>query len=184
MFSGLFYVIIIVGAVGGLFLGYRRGLLRQLGSILGMAFGIVTVRMTAPDCVYYVDQWLPPVVSGFNREYVIQSVACGGIYLAVSFFIQLCAWPIGKLMIGLGGGMGDLISGAVFKMFKYLFILSIFYNIFVDVKPSGDLAKSARQHDGNLVEGVIKIAPPILGFPGGEEVGQRQQLEDAKSISY
>lgn len=183
MVNGLYYVIIIIVAVGGIFLGYRRGILRQIGGVLGMAFGIVTVRMTAPDTVQYIDQWIPPVVSGFKREFLVQSITCSSIYLVVSFFIQLCALPINKLMVGIGGGMGDQLAGAVFKLFKYLFILSLVYNVMVDMNPSGSMAKYSCQHDGNLVEGVIKIAPPILGFPDGEEVGKRQQLEDARSIS-
>ena len=48
---------------------------------------------------------------------------------------------------------------------------------------TGGLARTARFHDGNIVEGVMKIAPAVLGFPDGEEVGHYQQLEDAKKIS-
>lgn len=183
MQNGVYYVIIIAVSVLGLFLGYRKGFLRQIGGVLGMAFGIVTVRMTAPDCMNYIDQWIPPYVSGFKRDFFLQTLTCGVIYLAVSYLVQLCCWPLGKIMGAIGGGMADQICGAAFKMFKYLFILSIVYNLIVDWDPAGSFSKSSRQHDGNLVEGVIKIAPPFLGFPDGEDVSKRQQLEDAKSIS-
>lgn len=183
MWNGFYHIIVIVVAVWGLFTGYRKGFLRQIGSVVGMAFGIVTVRMVAPDFLDYVNGWIPPNISGFRRGFLLESLTCGFIYIVVSFVIQLIMFPVGKLMSFLGGGMLNTLAGAAFKMFKFLFILSIVYNIFVDLNPQGNLTKSSRQHDGNLVEGVMKIAPPILGFPDAEEVGHMQQLEDAKKIS-
>lgn len=181
--NGVYYILIIAVGVAGMFFGYRRGFLRQIGGVLGMTFGIVAGRMFSGDIIPYIDDFIPSYVLGFRRDFVIQTVTCGLIYLVVSYFIQLCCFPLGKIMSFIGGGMADQIVGAAFKMFKYLFILSIFYNVIVDWNPKGSLSKSSRLHDGNLVEGVIKIAPPILGFPDGEEVSKRQQLEDARSIS-
>lgn len=148
-----------------------------------MAFGIVTVRMTAPECIHYVEGFIPVQITGFKRAFLVETVTCGVIYIAVAWFIQLCCFPISKMMVVFGNGILNMIFGAAFRMFKYLFILSIVYNVLGDLNPSGTITKSSRQHDGNVVEGVMKIAPPILDFPGGEEIGRRQQLEDAKKIS-
>lgn len=183
MSNGIYHIIVIAVAIWGILSGYRKGLLRQLGGVLGMAFGISAAKLASGEFLPYVESWIPSFISGFNRGYMIRTLTGGVIYLVVFSTVQACCFPLGRLMGVIGGGVLNRIAGAVFRMFKYLFVVSIVYNFIIDMYPAGDLAKSCRQHDGNVVELVIKIAPPFLGFPDGEEVGFRQQLEDAKKIS-
>lgn len=183
MLSGFYHIVIIIVAVWAIFTGYRKGLLRQIGAILGVAFGIVATRTLAPGFLEFVDNWIPPIFGGFNRIYLVETLTCGIIYLVVSGAVQGCTFILGKLIGVIHLGVLGSISGALFRLFQFLMILSIVYNLIVDFKPEGDLTRSSRQHDGNVVEGVMKIAPIILGFPDGEEVGFRHQLEEAKKIS-
>lgn len=183
MANGAFHLIVIAVAVWGILTGYRKGLLRQAGGVLAMAFGIVMSRMLTPELLAVVESWIPPFINGFNRSYLIRTLTAGIIYLVVFSMVQASCFPIGRLMGLIGGGILNRIAGAAFRMFKYLFVISIVYNLIIDIYPQGDLTRSSRQHDGNVVEVVMKIAPAFLDFPDGEEVGYRQQLEDAKKIS-
>lgn len=183
MANGAFYIIILGVAVFGILTGYRKGLLRQAGGLLGVAFGIVAVKAFAPSMISGIENWLPSAISGFKREFLIQSLSCGFLYLAVSSIVQLCCIPLNAIMHVMDKDVVSGIAGAVFRAFKYLMVVSIFYNVIIEISPSSSLAKTACHHDGNIVEGVMQIAPAILGFPGPEEVGFRQQLEDAKKIS-
>lgn len=183
MWNGFYYVIVVIVAVWGIFTGYRRGFMRQMGGVLSVAFGIVATRLVSPDFITVVDGWFPPSFNGFNRPFVCSTIACGIIYIAVSSLIALLAWPVGRLLAVLGVGVLDSICGSVFRLFQVLILVSIFYNLIADFNPAGDLTRSSSRHDGNLVEGVLKIAPAVLGFPDAEEVAYRQQLEDAKKIS-
>lgn len=183
MLNGLFHLLVIAAAVWGIISGYRCGFMRQMGLLVAVAFGIVAARLAGPDCMGYVDDWMPESVDGFKRNFVVATLSYGGIYLMVMGIISLISIPLGKLMAVFESGVLDSIAGAIFRLFQFLMVLSIVYNIIVDLNPSGELTKSSRQHDGNVVEGVIKVAPAILGFPDGEEVGYRQQLEDARKIS-
>lgn len=183
MLGGIYHLVVIAVAVWGIVTGFRKGLLRQMSAILGVAFGIVGARVGAPECTGYIDGWLPPTVSGFKRHFLTETLACGGIYILVSLLIGACMNPIAKLIGVIPAGILNSISGAVFRLFQFLMIVSIVYNLIVDMNPSGQLTRSSRHHDGNVVEVVMKIAPAVLGFPDGEEVGYRQQLEDAKKIS-
>lgn len=183
MWNGAYYIIIIIVAVWGVFTGYRKGFMRQLNGVLGMAFGIVAARLLAPDFAITVESWLPEGFNGFKRQYLCATLSCGLIYLVVAGIVGFCTLPLGKLMGVLGTGIMDSLGGALFRLFQFLFVVSIFYNLLVDVDPASSLTKSSRLHDGNIVEGVMKISPPILGFPGAEEVAYRQQLEEAKKIS-
>lgn len=183
MWNGAYYIIVVIVAVWGILTGYRKGLLRQAGGVLGVAFGIAATRMLSPDFADAVDGWVPSWISGFNRPFVVDTLACGIVYILSSGFISLCTMPLGRIIGILGAGVLDSIGGAVFRLFQVLMVLSIVYNLLVALSPTSDLTRSSNRHDGNIVEGVMKIAPPILGFPGAEEVAYRQQLEDARKIS-
>lgn len=183
MLIGLCHVIVIAVVVWAVVTGYRKGFLHLTGDVVAVAFGIVTVRLAADSLSPYVDEWLSDAVTGFKRRFVVDTLTCGGLYVAVYFLISLAARPVGKIISTITGGVLNSISGAVFNAFQYLVLVSIAYNLIVDFNPTGSLCRSSRQHDGNLVEAVIKIAPAVLGFPGGEDVAHFQQLEDAKKIS-
>lgn len=183
MGNGLYYIIVVVVAVWAVFSGYRRGFMSQIGAVIAVAFGIVAARLLSPEFVGHINSWLPDGFTGFNRMFLCETLTCGLIFIIVSGLIGLCVWPIGKLVGLLGSGVVDALGGAFFRLFQMLILLSIVYNLLVDLNPSSDLTRSSSRHDGNLVEGVMQVAPALLGFPGAEEVAYRQQLEEAKKIS-
>ena len=183
MLNGVYHIVIIALAVWGIVKGYRKGIYRLMGSVLAVAFGIVAVKMFAQDFLDTVEKWVPTAISGFNRDFAVQTLTCGVIYVVVVFIVQFVCGPVALILRIIPSGVISSIVGAVFKTFQYLMLVSIAYNLIADFNSTGTLARSAKYHDGNLVEGVMKIAPAVLGFPGGEDVGHMQQMEDAKKIS-
>lgn len=178
-----YHLLVIAMSVLGIVVGYRRGLLRQVSAVLGVAFGIVCARAFA----YVPEEWFRGNVSrfftGFNAIFVVKTLSSGVIFTVVYIGVRVLTFMLGYLMKVFRTGILNSIAGAVFCMFKYLMFLSILYNIIIDVKPEGGLLKFAGSHDGNVVEGVIWLAPAVLGFPDGEDVGHALQLEEAKKIS-
>ena len=183
MLNGAYYVVVIAVAIWGIVSGFRKGIFRLIGSVLGVSFGIVAVHLLASDFLLWVDGLLPDAVSGFHRSFLAQTLTCGVIYLAVSWLVSILAFPLSLVLRVLGKGVITCIVGAIFRTFQFLMVVSIFYNLIVDVDSTGSLARTARYHDGNVVEAVLKIAPAVLDFPSAEDVGHRQQLEDARKIS-
>lgn len=183
MWTGIYYIIVVIVAVWAVFSGYRKGFMRQMNGVLGVAFGIAAARMLAPEFEGTVNSWLPTAFSGFSRQFFCTTLTNGLIFVITGGIIAFCTYPVGKLVSVLGSGMLNAIGGALFRLFQFMMVLSIVYNLLVDLSPASDLTKSSRLHDGNIVEGVMKLAPDIIGFPGAEEVAYRQQLEDAKKIS-
>lgn len=180
---GAYYILVIAVSVWGIISGYRKGIIRLMGSVLAVAFGIVAVHVFAADFTETVSRWLPSGISGFQRSFLGQTLTCGIIYIVVWGVVTLLMLPLRLVLKLFGTGVIGSITGAVFRTFQYLLLLSLVYNVIVDIDPTGNLARTARFHDGNIVEAVLKIAPAVLDFPGAEEVGHRQQLEDAKKIS-
>lgn len=178
-----YHIVVIAVAVWGILTGYRKGLIRLLGSVVAVAFGIVATRLIAPECFDAFEAMVPGFISGFQRPFVVQTLTCLVIYVLVTGIFELVAIPLGKLMKVVPAGIVNSIGGALFRMFQFLILVSLFFNLIVDLNPSGELTRSSRLHDGNVVEVVMQMAPAILGFPGAEEVAHYQQLEDAKKIS-
>lgn len=183
MSHAAYHLVVIAVAVWGALRGYRQGLLRQIPAVVAIAFAIVASRLLLPDLSLWMEDWIPQAFNGFNRGFIIASVSATLIFLPFYFVIKLALVPVGMMMKVMPGGIVDNISGAVFRIFKYLMFVSLAYNLIVDFNPRSSLAKSSSSHDGNVVEGVMKMAPALLDFPDGEEVGHYQQLEDARSIS-
>lgn len=181
--DGMYHLVAIAVAVWGVVSGYRRGILRLSGKVLAVAFGIVAARMFAESFLEDVNGWLPDFITGFSRGFLARTVTCGAIYLVVMGVVELLTLPLGPMMRVLGSGVINSIAGAAFRAFQFLMIVSLAYNLIADLRPAGSLARSSGSHDGNVVEGVMMIAPAVLDFPGGEDIRHQQQLEDAKKIS-
>lgn len=183
MWNGAYFVIIVAVAVWSVFSGYRMGIMRQGGTVIGIAFGIVAARLLAQAAIEVVNGWIPSFIQGFNRPILCETLTSGGIFLIGYSFISLCGSPLGKLLSVIRIGIIGSLCGALFRLFEFMIIVSILYNIIAAIAPASDLTRMSSRHDGNIVEGVMMIAPPILGFPGAEEVAFRQQMEDARKIS-
>lgn len=177
-----FHLIIVVAGVYGILTGYKKGLMRQLDSVTALAFAVVAAYIVSGD----VEEWLWDYLSSwqeFNAIFVAKTLSVTLIFIPVYFLLKLCLFMLARMMTAFPGGILNSIGGAIYKTFKYFLFISLFYNLLIDLRPTSALAETSRHHDGNIVEGVVKIAPFILGFPGGEEVVYHQQLEDAKKIS-
>ncbi|MCH5214634.1 MAG: CvpA family protein [Muribaculaceae bacterium] len=183
MLNGLYHIIIIIVVVWSVITGYHKGFMRQLGMVVSVAFGIVISRIFSPGCLPYVEEFVPEFVAGFKRPFVVQTLTSGLLFVVSGGVMFLITLPLAMLSKAFSLGILNSMGGALFRGFLFLLLVSLLYNLIADMAPRSSITQSSRQHDGNLVEGVTKIAPAILGFPGAEEVGYMQQLEDAKKIS-
>ena len=178
----IFHLLIVAAGVFGIMTGYRKGIRRQIGAVIALAFAIVAAHILGKELFDTIWKYLQ-IFPAFNMRFIAATLSAILIFIPVYFLLRLCLFPLGKLMKVIRSGVLDSIFGAVFRLFNYLVFLSLAYNLLIDIDPTSSLAKSSRSHDGNLVEGVVKIAPALMNFPDGEEVVHYQQLEDAKKIS-
>lgn len=179
----LYHLIVIGLAALSIFRGYKLGLMRQTSAILGMIFGIVCARIFAPLCVDYFMSLQPDFMRGFNSPYIFATLSAGVIYTVVYVIVKLLTGIIDFAIRVLSSGLLNSIVGSIFCLLKYMIFVSLLYNFIVDVNPESKLLKVARDHDGNVIEGVMWVAPALLDFPSAEDLGYQLQLEHAKQIS-
>lgn len=182
--SGAIYHIVVIGfSALAIFRGFKLGLVRQTSSILGLTFGAVCARVFGPLCVDFLMELLPEFIRGYNSPFVFATLSAGVIYTVVYVIVKLITGIVDFAVRVLSSGVVNSICGSVFCLLKYLVFISLIYNFLADVNPESNLLKIARDHDGNVVEGVMWVAPAMMGFPDAEELGHQLQLEQAKKIS-
>lgn len=183
MVNGFYLLLVLIVAFAAIIAGFRKGITRQTGSLLGLAFGAVASRIFTPvfsDSYEWVDMLTP--APEFN-EYA-QNLVCSVVIYAVCFlFFSFILRIINRALSVIEIGILNRLLGAFFSLVKNLLWLSIFFNLLICFGKSSRLLYYEKANDGNPVAGVMAIAPAILGCYGGEDFAHFHQLKEAKSIS-
>ncbi|MGM9859169.1 MAG: CvpA family protein [Muribaculaceae bacterium] len=139
------FVLIAVAAV----VGFVRGIVSQVGSIAAIIVGILAARIIGGA-----------VVSGSSEP--VTAFAIYGIIFLVAYLVTwLLARMIRSAVKALHLGIIDRLTGAVFSVFKWTFILSIVLNIYMFI--GGESARSMRDSDHTMRCMVIDLSPTFLG---------------------
>ncbi len=180
----LFYNIVILGfGIFGVLTGFRRGLTGQVSDVLGFAFGAVCAHAFVEDVEWMLRDWLPSIASMVGAQFVYSIVAAALIYISVYFLFSSLTKVLKGAMVVFHVGMLDSLLGATFGCLKYLVALSLIFNVVVCFKADSVLLKSSTASDGNLIEGVMAVAPWILGSLSLDEYAHLIQLHEARKIS-
>ncbi|MBD5212819.1 MAG: CvpA family protein [Bacteroidales bacterium] len=179
-----YHVIVLAVAAFSLIKGWKYGFIRQMGGILGLSFGCVVAHLfcrPASDIIADLHIWpIDNIAASFVNDLIGASLVYALTYCTL--------WCLGRIlaeaMSVLSTGVLDSIFGAIICTTKYLIALSIFFNFAVASNPQSVLMKYACYDDGNIVEGVMLIAPYSLGCQSYWDLAHRIQLKEARKISY
>lgn len=152
----VFAIITILLVVLGLVQGYRKGLISQVGQIIGLLAAIVACRMFGPVAV----EWLGPRDPSESST-ALTAVAYAITFLVVYIGVLIVVRLIRGVVHGVHLGVIDRIAGAVFRAFVYLLLLSIVLNVWAVVAPGSDMVNT-RVHPERAR--VIVIAPMVCGY--------------------
>ena len=151
----IFDIVCLVIALGGLFLGYRRGLLAQVGSIFGVILGIVCCQVLGSTVsLHFIDEGdsLDTILLTTILTYVLL-FACA--YLSGRFVGNIVA----RLLTTMNLGWFNKVGGAIFTMFEYLLVYSLLINAFIGAFPNSEL----RSDYEGVKKFVIDLGPDVLG---------------------
>lgn len=179
-----YHLIVLLVSGFSLYRGWRLGFVRQMGGILGIAFGCVVAHLfSEPATEIFLNLHLWPV-DNISAQFAANLLGCSFIY-AMTYF---ALWCIGRLLAEamslIHTGILDSICGALVCWVKYMIALSIFFNFAVASNPHSVLMKYACDDDGNIVEGVMLLGPYTLGCQSYWDLAHCIQLQEARKISY
>lgn len=183
MGEAIYHILVIAVALVGIFRGFHAGLMRQVSGVLGFVFGIVAARAFGPDFSMWLAGWFPPVYHPVAKTFFVSMLGYGIIWglciFAFSMFTGILNFILGVIPVGIVNS----IAGAAFTLLKYLMFLSILFDLAICRPFDTPLMHCARHDDGNLVDGVIRLAPELLGTMSAEEYIHKVQLWEARTIS-
>lgn len=183
MGSAGYIIILLCLALWGAMAGWRSGLMSQIGSVLGVAFGIAGVRFLLPEFAPTVEDWLCHFPEVACPEYPVASVGALIIYMGFYVLFLVCGIPLRKLLKPLAVKPLDSVGGLIFGVFKWLMMVSVWYNAVLGVTESGALLRLSHEGDGNPVELVMELSPAVFSTPSPDELHHRMQLIEARKIS-
>lgn len=144
-------LILAVIAVGGV-IGFTRGLMVQLGSIVALVAGVVVARL------------LGPAVAGLwaGDSTALDSAAAYGVAFLVGYVAAwLMARVLRKTVHTIHLGIIDRICGAVFKVLQWGLVLSLALNIYM-LAAGGDC--SLNESEKPWRRAAVDFAPAVLGY--------------------
>ena len=183
MGEAIYHILVIAVALVGMWRGFNSGLMRQVSGVLGFIFGIVAARAVGPDFAMWLAGWFPQVYHPVAKTFFV-SILAYGIIWGLSMFLFSMFTGILNFILGLiPVGIVNSIAGAAFCLLKYLMFLSLLFDLAICRPFDSPLMHCARHDDGNLVDGVIRLAPELLGTMSAEEYVLKVQLWEARTIS-
>lgn len=178
----MFPLIIIVVLILAAWRGWYRGLLHQLASLMGLAFGIVFSRIFCADVSAWLVEHCPHLGEGIFPEYTYSMISVALVFGAVYLLFSLLATVLNSALSILHLGALNSIAGAVFSILKWVLMISVALNLWLSINPDSKLADYCDDGDGNIVELVMAVAPALTGTESPDDLEHRRRQEEAKTI--
>ncbi|HCX23215.1 MAG: hypothetical protein CMB80_25385 [Flammeovirgaceae bacterium] len=140
-----FIAIFIIGAIKG----YMKGLVVEIFSFLAFFIGLfAAIKLTIPVANHF-----------FNSSDYFQFITIAvfiGLFVVVILVINMIAKALKKVLDLTFLGLFDNILGAIAGIFKWAFIISVFFWVFDSI----GLRLTGEQSDGSLIYPFIKHLGP------------------------
>lgn len=158
-------IIILIVFAGAVFVGIRKGIIAQIGSVAAIVLGILACRLFGDKATEITCALIPELTSDSATSHYAASVL-GNVLLFVLVYLsaKLLASLVKTAAHALMLGILDRVLGVVFCMFKWFLVMSIVLNLWLALFPSSGLVSSSKIGNGLAVRTVLDIAPRVFGF--------------------
>lgn len=157
-----FDIVCIVLALTGVVNGYRRGVLAQLGSVIGVIGGIICCHLFAGQLARYFagDEASATTLMLDNAmAYVLVFTVC---YIIGRFLGKTISRSLRILKLG----FIDKLGGSLFCACEYFLVFSLLLNVWIAIFPKTKL----RTDHTEVKEKVVNFAPAVLGSETAAEI--------------
>ena len=156
-------IILLLIFIGSAWYGFRKGIIKQLGSLAAIVIAIIACRT--------LGQPVAEMLSGSNPDWQASAVSRATVSIIANALVYLVAYYgvilIAKLMRMVSHavllGPLDRITGAAFAVGKYFLLVSLLLNLYIAVFPSARLSEKSHLCDGRVVLLTARFAPWVLG---------------------
>ena len=155
--------ILVLILLGALVIGWRKGLLKQLASIVSWVVGIV-VCLFCGDAVADLFLAINPDAAQWPMPSItVKTVALSILFLTVTLTLRVIVYLSRKAVKAARLGWLDRMAGAALFAFKYLFVLSILLNLLFAFNPDADTFATRHLFNNKPYEFTLDLMPRVLG---------------------
>ncbi len=153
-------IIILIVFAGSVLIGFRSGLLKQVGSLGGLVAGVVLCRLGSA--------WLTAIIAGPDAPTYTDIVLAHLILFIAGFCcVKTVAHFCRQLTHALSLGIVDRLGGVVFCLFEWMLVLSLILNLWLLIKPQTSIASLSTLANGHAAPAIVALAPKLLGWALG-----------------
>ncbi|MDE6651908.1 MAG: CvpA family protein [Paramuribaculum sp.] len=158
-------IIFLILLAGGAVIGYKKGAIKQLGSVVAIAAAVIACRAAGPLAVSLVSPMLgadQPYASTMT-VYSAQVLGYGTLFAIVWLGVWLIAGFLRKATYAVRLSLIDRIAGAVFLVLKWFMVVSLMLNLWKVISPDSPLFSSSKLAGGEFLRIIMEMTPAILG---------------------
>ena len=149
--------------LGSLVIGWRKGLIRQMASIVSWVVGVV-VCLFFGDAVTRLFLVLNPEAAQWPvPDITVKTVSLSMLFLLVTLTLRVVVYLSRKVVKAARIGWLDRVAGAALFAFKYLFVLSILLNFYYAFHPEASTFTTRHMLDNKPYEFTLDLMPRVLG---------------------
>ena len=155
--------LLILILLGSVVLGYRKGFIGQLSSVVSWIVAIVLCYKCG-DAVRDLFLAIVPSAAGWPLSTItVKTVSLAFAFLVVMLAIRLVMRLFKGALRAVHLGFIDRLGGSLLFMFKYAFILSIVLNLLYAINPDMDTFGTMHMMNNKPYELTLDLMPRVLG---------------------
>lgn len=155
--------ILILIVLGGIVLGYRKGLVGQLSSLVSWAASILLCYHCS-DIAHDLFLALVPGAAQWPLSGItVRTVSAAFMFLAVMVVVRLVLRVFKGTLQAVKLGFIDKVGGSLLFMFKYAFVVSIVLNLLYAFNPDMETFGTMHMMKNKPYEFTLDLMPSVLG---------------------
>jgi membrane protein required for colicin V production len=155
--------IIIIIVLGGLVIGYRKGLITQLASLISWIVAIALCYKGGELAQSIFLAIVPSAAQWPLASITVKTVSLAFAFLVVMLSIRLVMRLFKGALDSIRLGLIDKAGGSLLFMFKYAFLLSLVLNLLYAFNPDMDTFGTKHMLNNKPYEMTLDLMPRILG---------------------
>lgn len=155
--------IIILIVLGGLVLGYRKGFIGQLSSLVSWVVAMVLCYKCGDLAKDLFLTFVPSAAEWPLSSITVKTVSLAFTFLIVMVVIRLLMRLFKGSLNAVHLGFIDKAGGSLLFMFKYAFVLSILLNLLYAFNPDMETFGTMHMLNNKPYEFTLDLMPHVLG---------------------
>ena len=155
--------IIILIVLGGLVLGYRKGFIGQLSSLVSWVVAMVLCYKCGDLAKDLFLTFVPSAADWPLSSITVKTVSLAFTFLIVMVIIRLLMRLFKGSLNAVHLGFIDKAGGSLLFMFKYAFVLSILLNLLYAFNPDMETFGTTHMLNNKPYEFTLDLMPHVLG---------------------